>query len=106
MTDVEKSFNNEKQAKKLQKIDYEWKIVWKNVIIFVYIHLASIYGLYLCCLRCFQFRTFVWCMYISSVCNFEASVYFCEQNVWKMFAKNFLFELNVLIYKLISCQFH
>ncbi|XP_076174910.1 acyl-CoA Delta-9 desaturase isoform X2 [Ptiloglossa arizonensis] len=26
---------------------YKWKIVWRNVIVFLYLHLASLYGLYL-----------------------------------------------------------
>ncbi|CAL1685253.1 unnamed protein product [Lasius platythorax] len=33
-------------AKEPHKVDYEWKIVWKNVIILTYIHLAGLYGLY------------------------------------------------------------
>jgi len=88
VTDGDESFNNEKQVKKLQGIDYEWKIVWRNVIIFVYIHLAAIYGLYICCR--IQFRTAIWCMYISSICNLEACISFCEQNAREMFAKDFL----------------
>lgn len=27
--------------------DYEWKIVWRNVIAFLYLHISSLYGLYL-----------------------------------------------------------
>ncbi|XP_012217553.1 acyl-CoA Delta-9 desaturase-like [Linepithema humile] len=30
------------------KPKYQWKIVWRNVIAFVYLHLGSLYGLYLC----------------------------------------------------------
>lgn len=26
---------------------YEWKIVWKNVILFIYFHIGALYGFYL-----------------------------------------------------------
>ncbi|XP_029674734.1 acyl-CoA Delta(11) desaturase-like isoform X1 [Formica exsecta] len=46
-------------AKESHTINYEWKIVWKNVIVFIYIHLATIYGLYLA--FCYaSLRSFMW----------------------------------------------
>ncbi|XP_029171349.1 acyl-CoA Delta(11) desaturase-like [Nylanderia fulva] len=39
--------NNEILTKESHKVNYEMKIVWKNVIIFTYIHLSILYGLYL-----------------------------------------------------------
>lgn len=29
------------------KPQYEWKIVWRNVIAFMYLHLSALYGIYL-----------------------------------------------------------
>ncbi|XP_029160935.1 acyl-CoA Delta(11) desaturase-like [Nylanderia fulva] len=40
------SVNDEVSAKGSHKTDYEWKLVWRNVIIFIYIHVTIIYGLY------------------------------------------------------------
>lgn len=31
-----------------EKYEYKLKIVWRNVVIFLYLHLAAVYGLYLC----------------------------------------------------------
>lgn len=30
------------------KSKYKWKIVWRNVIAFLYLHISAVYGLYLC----------------------------------------------------------
>lgn len=61
MAVFKESPNNENQLKKSQTGDgYEWKIIWRNVIIFCYIHLAAIYGLYLSCFR-LKFASFLWC---------------------------------------------
>ena len=32
---------------KCEKQKYKWNIVWRNVIAFIYIHAAGLYGLYL-----------------------------------------------------------
>ena len=64
---TEKSINNNKvSTKELYKTDYELKIVWKNVIIFTYIHLAGIYGLYLYFFWA-KWATFIWCTYITFI---------------------------------------
>jgi len=49
--------------------------------------------------------------YTFGVCTFHLyailrHIFHSAKNAWKMFAKDFLFELNILIYKLISCQLH
>lgn len=55
-------------AKESHTINYEWKIVWKNVIVFIYIHLATIYGLYLA--FCYaSLRSFTWCTYFIYLCR-------------------------------------
>lgn len=41
---------------------YEWKIVWRNVIAFVYLHLGAIYGLYLLLVAAKGY-TFLWCKF-------------------------------------------
>lgn len=39
--------------------EYQWKIVWRNVIAFVYLHVGAVYGLYLM-LTVAKFYTFLW----------------------------------------------
>ncbi|XP_072746680.1 acyl-CoA Delta-9 desaturase-like [Anoplolepis gracilipes] len=41
------TINDEVLAKEPHRVDYKQKIVWKNVIIFTYIHFSFFYGLYL-----------------------------------------------------------
>lgn len=54
--------------KESHKVNYEWKIVWRNVIIFIYIHLAGIYGLYLA-FHYARLSTFMWCTYFIYLCR-------------------------------------
>ncbi|XP_012529367.1 (11Z)-hexadec-11-enoyl-CoA conjugase-like isoform X2 [Monomorium pharaonis] len=56
---IEKSINNEVSTKEFDKTVYEWKIVWRNVIVFIYIHLAGLYGLYTIFVYA-KFITFIW----------------------------------------------
>lgn len=51
---VEKSSNTES--------NYEWKIVWRNVIAFIYLHIGAIYGLYLT-FTSVKFQTNIWRKY-------------------------------------------
>lgn len=39
---------------------YEWKIVWKNVILFIYFHIGALYGFYLWCNGTKKY-TILWC---------------------------------------------
>lgn len=41
------------------KPKYEWNIVWRNVIAFVYLHLGALYGLYLLIVAA-KFYTAMW----------------------------------------------
>ncbi|GAB1864914.1 Acyl-CoA Delta(11) desaturase [Camponotus japonicus] len=50
---------DEVPAKKQRTIDYKWEIVWRNVIIFIYIHLSCLYGLYLTFFYA-KLWTFIW----------------------------------------------
>jgi hypothetical protein len=34
--------------------EFKQKIVWKNVLIFIYLHIAAIYGIYLCAFAKYQ----------------------------------------------------
>lgn len=61
-TKAGKSINDKALPKKSYKTDYKWKIVWKNVFIFSYIHLAAIYGIYMACLHA-KYWSVLWCMY-------------------------------------------
>lgn len=38
----------ETQKSLRSKSKYKWKIVWRNVIAFLYLHISAVYGLYLC----------------------------------------------------------
>ncbi|KAL6268608.1 hypothetical protein P5V15_001740 [Pogonomyrmex californicus] len=53
------SINDKVPAKELYNSNYKWKIVWKNVVIFAYVHLAAIYGLYLCFFKA-KYWTIIW----------------------------------------------
>lgn len=48
-TATEKTVMQKLPVQKAQnsKPKYEWKIVWRNVIAFLYLHLGALYGLYL-----------------------------------------------------------
>lgn len=43
------------------KTDHEWKIVWKNVVVFLYIHLGALYGVYMLFSQA-KWLSFVWRM--------------------------------------------
>lgn len=50
--------------------DYKWKIVWRNVIAFVYLHVGALYGLYYLVTSA-KFATFAWSKYqkIATIIN-------------------------------------
>lgn len=41
---------------------YKWKIVWRNVIAFLYLHFGALYGLYILTVAA-KFYTFLWSTY-------------------------------------------
>jgi hypothetical protein len=41
------------------KPQYRWQIVWRNVLIFIYLHVTAIFGIYYM-FTLMQWRTFVW----------------------------------------------
>jgi stearoyl-CoA desaturase (Delta-9 desaturase) len=47
------------QKTQSSKPKYQWKIVWRNIIVFAYLHLAAIYGLYIL-ITAARFYTFLW----------------------------------------------
>lgn len=49
---------------KQQSPKYQWKIVWRNVIAFVYLHVAMLYGLYLLVTGA-KFLTTVWSILVA-----------------------------------------
>ncbi|KAL6426388.1 hypothetical protein ACFW04_009108 [Cataglyphis niger] len=54
------------EEKESIKVNYKWEIIWRNVIIFIYIHLATIYGIYLA-FRYANLLTFMWFFSIGFV---------------------------------------
>ncbi|KAK5650535.1 hypothetical protein RI129_001564 [Pyrocoelia pectoralis] len=48
-----------KQPCRSIKPKYRWKVVWRNVFAFVYLHVAGLYGLYLLLFVC-SWKTFFW----------------------------------------------
>ncbi|CAL7934099.1 unnamed protein product [Xylocopa violacea] len=54
---VQNSFNS-------QQPKYKWRIVWRNVLAFIYLHIASFYGVYLIFTQA-KFITFVWQMFLG-----------------------------------------
>lgn len=41
---------------------YQWKIVWRNMIAFTYLHLGALYGLYILIVAA-KFYTALWCTF-------------------------------------------
>ncbi|XP_025988405.2 uncharacterized protein LOC105200011 [Solenopsis invicta] len=70
---TEKSINNKVSTKELDKTHYELKIVWRNVIIFTFIHLAAIYGLYLYLFRA-KCLSFIWFTLVGFAGGFGITV--------------------------------
>ena len=46
-------------------------IVWRNVFIFIYLHLAAFYGLYLCFTDAVTWATLVWCKRMNMLAVIE-----------------------------------
>ncbi|XP_011878891.1 PREDICTED: acyl-CoA Delta(11) desaturase-like [Vollenhovia emeryi] len=60
----EKSINDKASTKESYKTGYEWKIVWRNVMIFAYIHLAALFGLYVLFFRA-KYQTAIWFIVVA-----------------------------------------
>jgi stearoyl-CoA desaturase (delta-9 desaturase) len=58
---------------------YRRQIVWRNVILFIYLHLAAVYGAYLM-LASAKILTAVWGVYCSKFCYI-----YCFSSVWFVF---------------------
>lgn len=60
----EKAATQQLSSQKAQnaKSKYQWNIVWRNVIAFVYLHLGALYGLYLLLVAAKAY-TFIWGMF-------------------------------------------
>ncbi|XP_011698252.1 PREDICTED: acyl-CoA Delta(11) desaturase-like [Wasmannia auropunctata] len=54
-----KFIDNKSLTKGPHKTDYKWKIVWKNIIMFLYIHLAGLYGFYVFLFQA-KYWSFIW----------------------------------------------
>ncbi|XP_047106150.1 acyl-CoA Delta-9 desaturase-like [Schistocerca piceifrons] len=44
--------------------EYEWRIVWRNVVVFIYLHVATVYGLYLA-LTAAKWATVYWTVLVG-----------------------------------------
>lgn len=65
--ETSKTEKQNKQKKLIQELSnselkYKWNIVWKNVIVFIYLHLGGIYGFYLWT-NGTKAYTILWCKY-------------------------------------------
>ncbi|XP_077276034.1 uncharacterized protein LOC143904916 [Temnothorax americanus] len=63
-TNFEKSISNKALTKESYKTDYEWKIIWQNVIIFAYTYLAGFYGLYMLCFQA-KYQSVIWLLVVG-----------------------------------------
>ncbi|XP_071864740.1 acyl-CoA Delta-9 desaturase-like isoform X2 [Bombus fervidus] len=63
---AEKTNNQELLVEKSSNIEssYEWKIVWRNVIAFTYLHIGAIYGLYLA-FTSIKYMTSIWLLFLG-----------------------------------------
>ncbi|XP_061382401.1 acyl-CoA Delta-9 desaturase-like [Danaus plexippus] len=50
-----------------QRRDYEWQIVWRNVLAFVYLHMATLYGIYLILIGKTKILTLIFAVTISAM---------------------------------------
>ncbi|CAK9795435.1 Acyl-CoA Delta-9 desaturase [Anthophora quadrimaculata] len=54
------------QKSSTPKQKYQWKIVWRNVIAFIYLHVGSLYGIY-CLFNGAKIYTALWLMLVGSM---------------------------------------
>lgn len=62
---------------------YRRQIVWRNIILFAYLHLAAVYGAYLM-LASAKILTAVWGVYCSKFC-----LIYCFSSIWFVFQEYF-----------------
>lgn len=55
------------------KPKYQWKIVWRNVIAFLYLHISALYGLYILIVAAKGY-TFLWGMFYLHI-SFKISIH-------------------------------
>lgn len=63
-TQEESSPMSNMQRLQKSKSKYKWKIVWKNVIIFLYFHISAVYGAYLL-LTVAKWYTIIFCEFFN-----------------------------------------
>ncbi|KAF3423489.1 hypothetical protein E2986_10617 [Frieseomelitta varia] len=62
---TEKASNQTLQSQKSStQSKYKWRIVWRNVIAFVYLHLAAVYGIYLS-FTAIKLQTTMWAIFLA-----------------------------------------
>jgi tetrahydromethanopterin S-methyltransferase subunit F len=47
---------------------YEWKLIWRNIILYTIMHVTGFYGLYLAVVSA-QWKTILWSEYLSTICT-------------------------------------
>lgn len=58
--------SSNKQITKSEHPQYRWEIVWRNVLAFIYLHVAGLYGFYLFLFVC-SWKTFFWTYFFAFV---------------------------------------
>ncbi|KYN30214.1 Acyl-CoA Delta(11) desaturase [Trachymyrmex cornetzi] len=94
---------NDKALMKEYKTDYKWEIVWKNVVIFTYIHFAAIYGLYIACLHA-KYWSILWfvALVIAALIGIGAGVH----RLWshRSYKAKWPMRLILMIFQTIAFQ--
>ncbi|XP_011878877.1 PREDICTED: acyl-CoA Delta(11) desaturase-like [Vollenhovia emeryi] len=68
---AEKIVTQQLSTQKIQNSQpkYKWKIVWRNVIVFAYLHLGAVYGLYIL-ITAAKFYTILWSVIVVLLAGF------------------------------------
>ncbi|XP_067216509.1 acyl-CoA Delta-9 desaturase isoform X1 [Linepithema humile] len=95
--------NDEVPMKKSQESNYRMQIVWRNVVILSYFHLASLYALYLACYKA-RFWTIVWFFAVGIVSNIGITA--GAHRLWahKAYKAKWPMKLILMIFQSVAYQ--
>ncbi|XP_008205135.1 (11Z)-hexadec-11-enoyl-CoA conjugase [Nasonia vitripennis] len=105
----EKPVSNSKptylEAQKSDKSKYTWKIVWRNVIAFVYLHVGALYGFYLF-FHGAKILTVLWTILIA--CSAALGITAGAHRLWchRAYKAKWQLRLILMIFQTIAFQNH
>ncbi|XP_015590292.1 acyl-CoA Delta(11) desaturase [Cephus cinctus] len=93
------------QTPKTQKSKYEWNIVWRNVIAFVYLHVGALYGFYLFFAGA-KFLTVLWTILIAATA--AVGITAGAHRLWahKSYKAKWPMRIILMVFQTIAFQNH